>query len=359
MAWCISEKIVCICKAHGIGAVLPGYGFLSENAEFAKMLSDHGIVFAGPSPKSIMEFGLKHRARELARVAGVPLVPGTGIITSQQEAASEAQRIGYPVSIPDPACSEHGTDPHVQVMVKATAGGGGMGLVVCHGPEKLAEAVTSVRSRGKTLFKDDGLFLERYVGNARHIEGQIFGNGQGHVLWFGERECSIQRRHQKVVEEAPSSYVERRPELREKLRLASTALAASSSYKSAGTIEYLVDDTTGEFFFLEMNTRLQVEHGVTEAYYNTDLVRLMLLQAQAEVEGKPGLSAEEMQQQTPEGPKGHAIEVRVYAENPAADYMPAPGLFMEVSFPKNARTRVDTWLERGSVVTPYFGERPD
>ncbi|KAK3314115.1 urea carboxylase [Apodospora peruviana] len=335
-AYMNSLEIVDICKAQRINVVIPGYGFLSENSEFAQLLQDSGILFAGPQPQTITEFGLKHRARELAIRAGVPVVPGTPIITTKEEAARECKRLGYPV------------------MVKATAGGGGMGLFVCREPESLDAAIDTVKSRGAALFKDSGFFLEKYVENARHIEGQIFGNGQGDVAWIGERECSVQRRHQKVLEESPSPFVVKDPRIREKIRTASVALARSVKYRSAGTIEFVVNDDDGEVYFLEMNTRLQVEHGVTELCHGVDLVNMMLLQAQAELNGEGGLRAEELTEISSRPPKGHAIEVRLYAENPADDYKPSPGLFTGVSLPQGDGIRVDTWLERGSVVTPFF-----
>ncbi|KIW64878.1 urea carboxylase [Phialophora macrospora] len=336
-AYLDSHNILRICREQGIEAVVPGYGFLSENNEFVQLLQDAKIVFVGPTSEAIRAFGLKHSARELAVRAKVPVVPGTGIISTTEEAFREADRLGYPV------------------MVKATAGGGGMGLQVCRSPSELEGAIAMVRSRGEALFKDSGLFIEKYVEHGRHIEGQIFGNGLGQVLWFGERECSVQRRHQKVLEESPSPFVVRRPELREKLKEASVALAASVSYKSVGTVEFLVDDETGDFYFLEMNTRLQVEHGVTELVYNVDLVQLMLLQAQAELSPSGGLTGPALERFVrTSGPSGHAIEVRVYAENPANGFRPAPGTLTNVEFPTGAGIRVDSWVESGTVITPSF-----
>lgn len=330
------EEIVRICQQHHVHGVLPGYGFLSENADFAKALHQAGILFIGPDPKTLVEFGLKHRARELAMAANVPVVPGTAMLSGNEEALQAATRIGFPV------------------MVKATAGGGGMGLQVCRDVHDLENAVTVVKSRGEALFKNDGFFIEKYVESGRHIEAQIFGNGQGDVLFFGERECSIQRRHQKVIEETPSPYVLSHPALREELKKASLSLARSVLYKSAGTIEYLVDDISGGFYFLEVNTRLQVEHGITEMCYDVDLVELMLLQAEEELKGHGGLSSEAMSTYSRDGPKGHSIEVRVYAENPAKNYQPASGLLQHVSFPHGKGIRIDTWVETGTVVSPHF-----
>ncbi|KAK4940224.1 hypothetical protein LTR10_019653 [Elasticomyces elasticus] len=330
------DEIVQICREHHVQGVLPGYGFLSENADFAKALFDAGILFIGPDSNTLIEFGLKHRARQLASAADVPVVPGTDMLSGGDEALQAATRIGFPL------------------MVKATAGGGGMGLQVCRDVSDLENAVAVVKSRGEALFKNDGFFIEKYVESGRHIEAQIFGNGKGDVLFFGERECSIQRRHQKVIEETPSPYVLKCPSLRQKLKDASLSLARSVHYKSAGTIEYLVDDTTGDFYFLEVNTRLQVEHGITEMCYDVDLVELMLLQAEEELRGHGGLSPEAMSTYARESPKGHSIEVRVYAENPAKNYQPAPGLLQNVSFPHGKGVRIDTWVETGTFVSPHF-----
>jgi urea carboxylase len=239
-------------------------------------------------------------------------------------------------------------------MVKATAGGGGMGLQVCHNHEELQSAVETVKSRGSKLFKNSGFFLEKYVENGRHIEAQIFGDGRGNILFFGERECSVQRRHQKVIEETPSPFVLDHPDLREKIKDASVMLAASVNYKSVGTVEFLVDSDTGEFFFLEMNTRLQVEHGISELCYQVDLVELMLLQAEQELQGDIGLTEVQRRSFVRSEPVGHAIEVRVYAENPAKDFQPAPGILQNVEFPRTRNVRIDTWVETGTEVSTSF-----
>jgi urea carboxylase len=257
-AYTDEEAILKIAKEKGASAIIPGYGFLSENASFARLVGEAGIMWVGPSPDSIEAFGIKHTARDLAEKASVPIVPGTGLVEDDEAAAEEAERIGFPV------------------MLKATGGGGGMGLITCNKVEEVREGFRMVQSRGKTLFKNPGVFIEAFYPASHHIEVQVFGNGQGQAIHFGERECSIQRRHQKVIEECPSPYVERNPELRKKLGDAAVRLAESIQYGSAGTIEYLVDDMSGDFFFLEMNTRLQVEHGITELCYDVDLVELML-----------------------------------------------------------------------------------
>ncbi|KJZ73146.1 hypothetical protein HIM_07530 [Hirsutella minnesotensis 3608] len=318
------DQIIALATQHGAQAILPGYGFLSENAEFARRVASAGLAFAGPTAEVIECFGTKHKARELAIKAGVPVVPGSvGLVASADDAVLEADKLGYPV------------------MLKATAGGGGMGLLVCHNEDEVRKSFDSAKSRASALFHNDGVFLERYFPNSRHIEVQIFGDGQGGVISLGERECSIQRRHQKVIEECPSPFVLANPQLRKGLIDCAVSLAASVKYGCAGTVEFLVDDKTGDFFFLEMNTRLQVEHGVTELCYDVDLVELMLRYVDCQLQGLDGLDSTELQnlQSRCLEPRGHAIEARVYAENPARDFAPSPGLLQEVSWhqPPGAR----------------------
>ncbi|KAJ5892341.1 urea amidolyase [Penicillium tannophilum] len=310
-AYLDGDQIIKIAKEHDAQAIIPGYGFLSENTAFARSAALAELVFVGPSPEAIESFGLKHTARELALAAGVPVVPGTKDLVDTEEAATAAAAsLGYPV------------------MLKATAGGGGMGLLTCHNEAELKDNFRTV-----------------------------FGNGQGKAISIGERECSIQRRHQKVIEECPSPFVEQRyPELRKKLTECAVRLAESIKYGSAGTVEYLVDDHTGDFFFLEMNTRLQVEHGITEMCYNVDLVELMLRQADQELAGKGGLTVEELEalQSKCLDPRGHAIEARIYAENPVRNYAPSPGLLQEVSWHTPVGTRIDTWVRAGTVVSAAY-----
>lgn len=305
-------------------------------------MTTNGLVFVGPGPESIEQFGLKHTARELALRAGVPVVPGTpGLLTSVDEALAAAQRLGFPI------------------MLKSTAGGGGMGLQACADEAQLRAAFSTVQSRGDALFQNAGVFLEKYYPAAHHIEVQVFGNGRDRVATLGERECSIQRRHQKVVEESPSPFVvQRRPDLRQKLCAAAKALAESVQYGSAGTLEFLVDDQTGDFFFLEMNTRLQVEHGVTELVYDIDLVQLMLEQADAQLAGRGGLGANQLEdlEAACKAPKGHAVEVRVYAENPVKNFAPSPGLLQKVEWHTLPGTRIDTWVTAGITISPNYGE---
>jgi urea carboxylase len=340
-AYTDEEAILKIAKEKGAEAIIPGYGFLSENAPFARQVSEAGLVWVGPSPEAIEAFGVKHTARDLAAKADVPIVPGTkGLVQNEQDAATQAEQIGFPV------------------MLKATGGGGGMGLVTCNDVKEVREGFKMVQSRGQTLFKNPGVFIERYFPASHHIEVQVFGNGMGQAVHFGERECSIQRRHQKVVEECPSPFVEKRhPELRSKLGDAAVRLSESIKYGSAGTVEYLVDDQTGDFFFLEMNTRLQVEHGITELCYDVDLVELMLRQADAQLAGKGGMEGSTLKAMQPSKPSGAAIEARVYAENPLRDYAPSPGLLQKVVWKDVPGSRVDTWVFTGSRITPNYGMR--
>ncbi|KAK6462900.1 allophanate hydrolase subunit 2-domain-containing protein [Scheffersomyces coipomensis] len=340
------DEIVKIAVESKADVVVPGYGFLSENSNFADELSKVGILFVGPSTVSIETFGLKHSARKLAEENDVPTVPGSDLIKDFDEALFEANKIGFPI------------------MLKSTAGGGGMGLKVCHDSQELRSSLLEVISRGETLFKNSGVFLEKYIQNGRHIEIQIFGNGKGEAIAIGERECSIQRRHQKVIEEAPSPFVNSFKDLslRRKLSVCAIKLASSVHYKSAGTIEFLIDDDTGSFYFLEMNTRLQVEHGITELIYNVDLMKLMLLQADYELRNEVGLSFEKLNLDFESSagiltPSGWAIECRVYAENPVKNFQPSPGILHYVEFPKSVhgcKLRIDHWIETGTKVSPYF-----
>ncbi|KAI4653784.1 hypothetical protein J4E93_001551 [Alternaria ventricosa] len=336
-AYTDEAAVLRIAKERGAQAIIPGYGFLSENAHFARLVGDAGLVWVGPSSDAIDAFGVKHTARDLAEKAHVPIVPGTkGLVENEEVATKEAERIGFPV------------------MLKATGGGGGMGLITCNNAEEVRDGFRMVQSRGETLFKNPGVFIEAFYPASHHIEVQVFGNGQGQAIHFGERECSIQRRHQKVIEECPSPFVERHLELRQKLGEAAVRLAESIKYGSAGTIEYLVDDKSGDFFFLEMNTRLQVEHGITELCYDVDLVELMLKQADAQLAGKHGLDGKTLKDMQPSGPRGSAIEARVYAENPLRDYAPSPGLLQKVAWKDVPGSRVDTWVFTGVRITPNY-----
>jgi len=335
-AYTDSDGIISIAKEHNADAIIPGYGFLSENAAFARSVKEAGLAWVGPSPEAIEQMGVKHIARDLAAKAGVPIVPGSGLVDSAQEAVAESEKLGYPV------------------MLKATGGGGGMGLITCYSADDVEAGFKMVQSRGQTLFKNPGVFVEKFYPESRHVEVQVFGNAMGKAVHFGERECSIQRRHQKVIEEVPSPFVHKTKGLREKLCKAAISLTESINYGSAGTIETLVDDKTGEFFFLEMNTRLQVEHGITELCYDVDLVELMLKQADAELAGKGGLEYNYLESLQLDAPKGAAIEARVYAENPLRDYAPSPGLLQKVEWKRLTGSRIDTWVFTGAPVTPNY-----
>ncbi|MEV6623313.1 urea carboxylase [Amycolatopsis sp. NPDC051106] len=308
--------------ATSCDAVHPGYGFLSEDAAFARACEDAGLAFAGPSPGHLEVFGSKHTAREAAIAAGVPLLAGTGLLSDVDEALARAEDIGYPV------------------MLKATGGGGGIGMRACAAPGELREAWDSVRSVAAKSFANTGVFLERLVRRARHVEVQVFGDGFGEVLALGTRDCSLQRRNQKVVEECPAPDL---PDaIRKQLVDSAVALCSSVRYRSAGTVEYVYDPEREEAAFLEVNTRLQVEHPVTEAVYGVDLVAWMLRLAQGD---------RAMFRAVPVA-RGHAVEARVYAEDPSAGHRPSAGLVTRVTLPPAAR--VDTWVEPGTSVTTHY-----
>jgi len=316
-------KLLEAARSTGAQAIHPGYGFLSENASFAEACAAAGIVFVGPTPAQMRDFGMKHTARELARSQGVPLLPGTGLLRDLAHAEGEAERIGYPV------------------MLKSTAGGGGIGMQLCRQAADLSAAYASVERLARSNFADGGLFLEKYIERARHLEVQIFGDGAGTVIALGERDCSMQRRNQKVIEETPAPGIS--PETRAALQAAAILLGKAAGYRSAGTVEFVYDIDEQEFYFLEVNTRLQVEHGVTEAVTGVDLVEWMIRVAAGE---PPALS--EYQHQ----PRGHALQVRLYAEDPARNFRPSSGLLSEVALPPDVR--VDGWIETGTAVPAFY-----
>lgn len=344
------EKILNAAKALRAQAIFPGYGFLSENAEFARACEAQGLVFIGPTPEQIRAFGLKHEARELAQRAGVPLLPGSGLLSDLAAARAAAEQLGYPV------------------MLKSTAGGGGIGLSVCHDKEQLSEAFERGVNLGKSNFGDGGVFLEKFVARARHIEVQVFGDGRGTVIALGERDCSVQRRNQKLIEETPALGL--KPELRSALSRHATELLQQLAYRSAGTVEFVYDTDAEQAYFLEVNTRLQVEHTVTERVTGVDLVQWMVDTAR----GTPPDLANYIH-----APLGHAIEARIYAESPAQNFRPSSGLITHTTFPETissirpptgsipppsrdsarpsqrpATVRVDTWIEAGVEVTTLF-----
>lgn len=317
------EHILEAAKQTGAQAIHPGYGFLSENAEFAEACTNQGIVFIGPTPAQMRSFGLKHTARELAAQNQVPLLPGTPLLESVEEALEQAIAIAYPV------------------MIKSTAGGGGIGLQLCHSEEKLPELFQNVQRLSQNNFKQGGVYLERYVQKARHIEVQIFGDGQGNVVALGERDCSVQRRNQKVIEETPAPLISNT--LRQQLYDAALRLGRAINYQSAGTVEFIFDVERNEFYFLEVNTRLQVEHGITEQVNNVDLVEWMIRLAAGD-----STFLDHFQPQ----PQGHSIQVRLYAEDPGKNFQPSSGIITEANFPDNIRC--DTWIEPGTEITPYY-----
>ncbi|HMO30504.1 urea carboxylase [Enterovirga sp.] len=317
------EAVIAACRATGAEAVHPGYGFLSENIVFAERLAEAGIRFVGPRPEHLSAFGLKHTARELARASGVPLLPGSGLLDSADEALRVAEAVGYPV------------------MLKSTAGGGGIGMQLCADPDRLRASFDSVQRTARASFGDARVYIERFVAEARHVEVQIFGDGRGRVVALGERDCSLQRRNQKVVEETPAPGLS--DAVRARLHRAAIDLGRSVAYESAGTVEFIYDPQREEFYFLEVNTRLQVEHPVTEAVFGVDLVEWMIRQAA----GEPVLDGAEALK-----PAGAAMEVRVYAEMPHANFRPSAGLLTEVRFPDDVR--VDGWIETGTEVTAFY-----
>ena len=318
------EKIIALGQECQVDALHPGYGLLSENAEFAEACERAGIRFLGPTSAHMKKFGLKHTARELAEAAGVPLVPGTGILKDLSSAREAARGIGYPV------------------MLKSTAGGGGIGMKVCADEKSLIESYEQVERLAQNHFGQKGIFLEKYIACGRHIEVQIFGDGQGKVITLGERDCSTQRRNQKVIEETPA------PNLSDAQRLAlqeaARRLAEAVQYESAGTVEFIYDVEAEKFYFLEVNTRLQVEHGVTEEIFGIDLVEWMILQGTGE-----GAQIDFSREYVPHG---HAMQARVYAEDPIKNFEPSAGLLTEVVW--GAECRCDTWIQAGTEVSPYY-----
>lgn len=321
------DKILAIAQQTGAEAVHPGYGFLSENPEFVERCEAQDLVFLGPTPEQMNAFGLKHSARELAETAQVPLLPGTGLLNDLTQALTEAEQIGYPV------------------MLKSTAGGGGIGMQLCWNKTELTEAFDSVRRLSENNFSNGGIFLEKFIEKARHIEVQFFGDGQGQVLALGERDCSAQRRNQKVIEETPAPNLS--DETRSALQATAKRLASQINYRNAGTVEFVLDQSTQQFYFLEVNTRLQVEHGVTEEIFGVDLVQWMVELGSGDLaplsELEPQLKAQ-----------GHAIQVRLYAEDANKAFQPCAGLLSQVEWPKLDGLRVEHWIEAGVEVSPFF-----
>ncbi len=320
------DKIITIAKESGAQAIHPGYGFLSENPEFVERCEQEGLVFLGPTAQQMRSFGLKHSARTIATHANVPLLPGTGLLKDKQQALQEAEKIGYPV------------------MLKSTAGGGGIGMQCCFTSQELDEAYDSVKRLSENNFSNSGVFIEKFIQQARHIEVQIFGDGQGFVVALGERDCSAQRRNQKVIEETPAPNLN--DQTRTKLQDTAVRLASEVNYRNAGTVEFVLDQQTQEFYFLEVNTRLQVEHGVTEEVFSVDLVEWMVRQ------GAEQLDLETLGSNLIS--RGHAIQVRLYAEDANKNFQPCAGLLSHVEWAEHENLRVEHWIEAGVEVSPFF-----
>jgi len=320
-----AEALVRAAERAGADAIHPGYGFLSENVRFARAVRDAGLSWIGPSPETMEQMGSKARARELAQRAGVPVVPGASEGDEGDEALlAQAREIGFPV------------------LIKASAGGGGKGMRVVEREADFPDGLEAARREARSAFGDDHLIVEKYLENPRHVEVQVFGDADGQVVHLFERECSIQRRHQKILEESPSPALS--PELRREMGEAAVRLAREAAYANAGTVEFILDGQ-GNFYFLEMNTRLQVEHPVTECVTNLDLVAWQLRVAA----GEPlPLSQRQITQ------RGHAIEVRLYAEDPAQGFAPQTGSVNVLSLPQGLGVRWDSGLAEGMAVTAHY-----
>ena len=317
-------RVIETAKRVKADAIHPGYGFFAENAAFARACAEAGITFIGPLPETIDALGDKLAAREAARAAGVPLVPGSpGPVTNVREATEVANQIGFPV------------------MLKAAAGGGGKGMRVVRGAAELEAAWTLTRGEAKAAFGDDQVYLERYIERPRHVEAQILADASGHVVFLGERECSVQRRHQKLLEETPSPAFT--PEMRSRFAEASCAIARHVGYRSAGTVEFILDED-GQFYFLEVNTRLQVEHPVTEMVTGLDLVALQI----AIAEGAP------LPFRDPPTPRGWSMEARIIAEDARRNFIPSIGRIERVRFPAGPGVRNDAGFYRGYQVPVYY-----
>lgn len=321
------HAILAACEQTGAEAVHPGFGFLSENACFARLCSACGVKFIGPKPESIELLGDKAQAKATMKQAGVPVVPGSdGVVSDCEKAEEIAEQIGYPV------------------MVKASAGGGGRGIRIAHSREQLEAACTAARQEAIACFGDGSIYLEKFLLNPRHIEIQVLADEHGNVIHLGERDCSVQRRNQKMIEEAPSSASVMSEQLRQKMGEAAKAAVRAAGYQNAGTIEFLVD-RDGNFYFMEMNTRIQVEHPITELVTDVDIVKNQLSIAQ----GEPlKLRQEDIEL------RGHAIECRINAENPTLNFRPSPGTIRALYMPGGPGVRIDSAVYAGYQIPPYY-----
>jgi len=328
-------KVVDAARALNADAVHPGYGFLAENEDFASAVADAGMRFIGPTPDQIVALGDKVQARKAAAKAGVPTVPGCeepldSKATGKNSPAAIANEIGFPV------------------LIKAAGGGGGRGMRIVDKPEQLDDAIARAHAEAKLAFGDERVFIEKYIPRARHIEIQVLGDGKGQAVWLGERECSIQRRHQKLLEESPTPALP--PDVTQRMGEVAAALAASISYRGAGTMEFIVPFGSRDFYFIEMNTRLQVEHPVTEMRTGLDLVEEQIAIAQNESFSSavaPFIFAQTAGRPCSQFFRGHAIEARIIAEDPDADFRPSCGKLDLVMFPGGPGVRVDSWAEAG------------
>ena len=319
------ERIISAAIAVGAEAIHPGFGFLSENAEFVQMCEQHHITFIGPSSELISRMGNKSEAKKTMKQAGVPVVPGTEEpVYDLEEAKREAERIGYPV------------------MIKASSGGGGKGMRIARSREEFAVSFQAAQQESIRAFADDSMYLERYVQNPRHVEVQIMADKYGQVIQLGERDCSIQRRHQKMIEESPSPALT--DEIRKKIRSTAVQAAKVVNYESAGTIEFLLDDS-GEFFFMEMNTRIQVEHPVSELISGVDLIREQIMVAAGEA---LSVAQEDILF------RGHAVECRINAEDPIRGFLPCPGTITHLHLPGGNGVRIDTAIYEGYQIPPNY-----
>ncbi len=324
-SYLVIDRLVQVCRDQDVDAVHPGYGFLSENGEFARALEKAGIIFIGPSPEAMKVMGDKLAAKEAVRKFDVPLVPGTeGAVNGVDEAMKVARTIKFPI------------------LIKAAAGGGGKGMRVVEREADLKEGLERAISEAKNAFGDGSVFIEKYVAGPRHIEVQVMADTHGHTCYLFERECSVQRRHQKVVEEAPSAVLT--PEMRKRMGEAAVNVAKSVKYVGAGTVEFLLDEN-GDFYFMEMNTRLQVEHPVTEMITGFDLVKLQVRVAEGE---KLPFKQEDLTI------NGHAIEVRVYAEDPSNNFLPDIGTLTTYRPPQGPGVRVDDGFEEGMTIPIHY-----